>query len=153
MDDSEKMNTLDFIINVLREHEKKLDSIASKFEGILSGLSALLGRKKVEEHEAKAVRAQVSVVCDNWSDFRSACSGAEIVAFSQDGYTLSIKAVNENILYEYREILPTYVGSLRCGIPLRCQVSLDVSEVKRILSRELSVPESRIIEGDIRLLK
>lgn len=152
MNDSEKMNALDFIINVLREHEKKLDSLASKFEGILSGLSALLERR-VEEHETNVVRAQVSVICDNWSDFKSACSGAEIVAFNQDSHTLCIKAMNENIVYEYREMLPTYVGSLRCGIPLKCQISLDASEVKRILSRELNVPENRIIEGEIRLLK
>lgn len=153
MDDSEKINTLDFIINVLREHEKKLDALTSKFEGILSGLSAIMGRKKAEEAEAKTIRAQANVICDDWSDFKSACSGAEIITFNQDAYTLIIRALNGNIVYEYREALPVYVGSLKCGIPLRFQVSVDASEIRKILSKELNVSESRIIKGEIRPLE
>lgn len=32
---SEKIDVLDFIINILREHEKKLDSLIARFEELL----------------------------------------------------------------------------------------------------------------------
>ncbi|MEM3955667.1 MAG: hypothetical protein QW424_02810 [Candidatus Bathyarchaeia archaeon] len=153
MDDSGKMNTIDFIINVLKEHEKKMDALVSRLERISSVLPTIVGEGKAERAETKVIRAHVNIICDNWNDFKSLCSGAEIVAFNQDANTLSIKALHENIVYEYRETLPAYAGSLKCGIPLKLQVNIDASETKRILSKELNIPENRIIKGEIQQLK
>jgi len=157
MSDSEKINALDFVINVLREHEKNLDALIGRLEEILSGLPTVAGEKiekRAEEvqKEIKAARVPVNILCENWSDFRDACSGAEVIAFNHDG-VLSIKALHGNIIYEYKETLPTHVGSLQCGIPVRLQTNLDVAEIKKALSRELNVPESRIIKGEIHFSK
>ncbi|MEM2939728.1 MAG: hypothetical protein QXU95_05610, partial [Candidatus Bathyarchaeia archaeon] len=58
-------------------------------------------------------------------------------------------ALQGNIIYEYREIVPMRMESLQCGVPVRFQTSLDALEIKRILSRELNVPENKIIKGEI----
>ncbi|MEM1582011.1 MAG: hypothetical protein QXK89_05825 [Candidatus Bathyarchaeia archaeon] len=167
MSDSEKMNALDFVINVLREHEKNLDALIERLEEIVVGLPATITetspeaeaeRKAAEPEKApkaieaekaiKAARAPVSVICENWSDFKEACIGAELVTFHQNG-ALSVKALQGNIIYEYREMVPTRMESLQCGVPVRFQTSLDALEIKRILSRELNVPENKIIKGEI----
>jgi len=159
MSDSEKMNALDFVINVLREHEKNLDALIGRLEEILSGLPTTVAEEeeieeKAEEakREAKAARVPVNILCESWSDFKDACSGAEIIAFNHNG-VLSIKALHGNIIYEYREALPTHAGNLQCGVPVRFQTNLDAAEIKKVLSRELNVPESRIIRGEIHFSK
>ncbi|MEM3194148.1 MAG: hypothetical protein QXH97_04095, partial [Candidatus Bathyarchaeia archaeon] len=122
--------------------------------GIL-GTETLKTEEKAEEKIEKApevARAPVNIICESWSDFREACNGAEIVAFHQNG-VLSIKALQRNIIYEYREPLPTHVGSLQCGIPVKLQANLDIAEIKKTLSRELNVPENRIIKGEIQFPK
>ncbi|MBS7607088.1 MAG: hypothetical protein QW502_03215 [Candidatus Bathyarchaeia archaeon] len=159
MSDSEKMNALDFVINVLREHEKNLDALISKLEELLAGLPTAIAEtpeaeEKPEEARKtpKAAGAPVNIVCESWSDFKEACNGAEIITFHQNGI-LSVKALQGNIMYEYREALPTQIGSLQCGIPVRLQANLDASEIKKTLSRELSVPENRIIKGEMQFPK
>ncbi|MEM2341529.1 MAG: hypothetical protein QXX94_00500 [Candidatus Bathyarchaeia archaeon] len=157
MSDSEKMNALDFVINVLREHEKNLDALISRLEEILTELSTKGEEREIEEKAEtkkapKAIGVPVNIICESWSDFKDACSGAEVITFHQNN-ALSIKALQGNIIYEYREALPTHLGSLRCGIPVRLQANLDVSEIKKALSKELNVPESRIIKGEIQFPK
>jgi hypothetical protein len=150
----EEMDALDFVINVLREHEKNLDALISRLERILSRLPTVVEKEEIGEkaEEAKketgAAKVPVNILCESWSDFKSACSGAEIIAFNHDG-VLSIKALHGNIIYEYREALLGHTGSLQCGVPVKLQTNIDAAEIKRVLSRELKVPENRIIKGEI----
>lgn len=173
MSDSEKMNALDFVINVLREHEKNLDILISKLEEIVSELPVAIreiseiSEKPKEEEKAPAPapaamvceskgerisKAPVKIICDDWSDFKEACRKAEIIAFHQNE-TLSIKALQGNIIYEYREMIPIRVENMRCGISVRSQTFLDPLEVKRIIARELNLPENKIIKGEIQFSK
>ncbi len=170
MSDSEKMNALDFVINVLREHEKNLDLLISKLEEIVSELpvaireiSEISEKPKEEKAPAPAAmvceskgekisKAQVKIICDDWGDFKEACHRAEIIAFHQNE-TLIIKALQGNIIYEYREFIPIRVENMRCGISVRSQTFLDPAEVKRAIARELNVPENKIIKGEIQFSK
>lgn len=169
MSDSEKMNALDFVINVLREHEKNLDLLISKLEEIISELPVAIReisedkeKPKEEERKTPAIvceakeekvsKAPVKIICDDWSDFKEACRRAEIIAFHQNE-TLSIKALQGNIIYEYREMIPIRAENMRCGISVRFQTILDPLEVKRTIARELNVPENKIIKGEIQFSK
>jgi len=149
MSDSEKMSALDFVISVLREHEKSLDAIEEKFEKLVSDLSALTVRKREKAEGARpGGRGGIHVSCEEWEEFRELCLEPEIVSF-QINDILKIKALKDNMIYEYREQIGRHVESLMCGLKVDFHARLDPSKVKKFLSRELKVHENRIIHGDL----
>ncbi len=144
MSDSEKINALDLVITVLKEHEKTLDSLIEKLENALKDFSAVSEKTKA----ITSARHNVEILCEGWNEFREACTGAEAVSFQLDG-KLRIKALQGNIIYEYMESAHRHVKIMECGIPVKFQTYLDPAELKRVLSKELNVPENRIIQGKI----
>ena len=108
---NEALEALDFIINVLKEHEKDLDRLISqlgiiteslgetgeitgKFETIEDRISTLQGEitnlikylgtpKEVTSSSAYSPQktATVNVKCKQWEDFKNMAAGAEAVSF------------------------------------------------------------------------
>ena len=149
MSDSEKMSALDFVISVLREHEKSLDAIEEKFEKLLSDLSALAAKKGEKPEGARpSGRSSIHVSCMEWEEFRELCLEPEIVSFQIED-ALKIKVLKGNMIYEYSEQIGRHLESLGCGIKVDFQASINPLKVKRFLSRELKVQENKIIHGDI----
>lgn len=144
MSDSEKMNALDFVITVLKEHEKTLDFLIEKLESALKSFPGVSEEAKI----VTAAQRSINVQCQEWSEFREACVKAEAVSFRIDG-DLEIEALQGSVIYEYKEPTNGHIQTMRCGIPVRFQTHLDPCDVRRVLSKELDVPENRIIRGHI----
>lgn len=155
MSDSEKMSALDFVISVLKEHERTLDSLIEKFDGVLKHIPEAPKRKtkaRTAPEKTKPValvKSNINVSCEEWDEFKEACMEAEAVSFQLDT-ELRITALHANIIYDYREPVPNRAESMGCGFPVKFKARLDPSEVSRFLSEELKVPENKIFRGEIR---
>lgn len=97
----EKVDVIDLIINVLRDHEKTLDELISKLEGALE--IAPIG---AEEARAVARKPAVSVLLRRWADFRERSVGASIVAFDIEDKRFNVSAVKDGVLHSYQEAMP-----------------------------------------------
>lgn len=144
MSDSEKMNALDFVINVLKEHEKTLDLLIEKLENALKSFPGVSEEAKM----IAAAKRSINVQCEEWTEFREAGLKADAISFRIDG-DLEIRALQGNVIYEYRESMNGHVKAMECGISVRFKTQVDPSEVRKVLSRELGVPENRILHGHI----
>jgi len=146
MTDSERMNALDFIISVLREHEKTLDSLIERLKNISSHLDV----NKKSDLQSKCERgSSVRILCEEWEEFKELSREAEVFSFHL-GSELKIMALHGNRIYEYKEPILTHIGYLKNGIPIRFQARLDPERIKRFLLKELNISGKKIIRGEIR---
>jgi len=158
----EALEALDFIINVLKEHEKDLDRLinqlgktSEKFgetgvlsskiesvEGRLSSLqteiSNLIGfisssqREKAAEKVPLIHGTPLIVKCKQWEEFKVLASGAETVSFL---FKEAERAFQVDALKESKVL--TYSG----------EFPQDTKLLKVWLSRELGIGEEKIFEG------
>jgi len=170
----EALEALDFIINVLKEHEKDLDRLISELGTITERLgdAGEFGGKieKVEgrlttlqgeitnlitylstSHEALAVPPQaaqeeevqtpkiqgtrgpaVVLRCKRWKDFQTLAYQAQTLSFlyKEDEKSFQVDALKNNQIMTYSGEFPE-------------QVSL----LKTWLSKQLGIPENKILEG------
>ena len=180
----EALEALDFIVNVLKEHEKDLDRLVNelgtvagqmgesgelntkvkKIEDKISSLqdnvgnlvkSVTVSRKqaaapesglematsKEETNDAAANQPSLTGVpllfkCKQWEDFQSLATQAQTVSFSfkESEKCYEVTALKNNQVISFTGELPK-------------QSSL----LKMYLSRQLAVPEKRVLEGDMTL--
>jgi len=153
---NEALEALDFIVNVLREHEKDLDrlinelgkiidklgqsgELSNKIERMEGRLSSIQGEVAVitkelsppKELTLNARRAPVIMRCKQWEEFKVMAKGAETVSFL---FKEAEKSFQVDALKEGRVL--TYNGSLRYSKLLTFW-----------LARELDVPEENMFEG------
>jgi len=156
------LEALDFIVNVLREHEKDLDKLikelgeiterlgnseelSEKIERIEERLASIQNeianvvnyvsaeRKPVEiERQVQIKGPPVIMRCRQWEDFRTLASGAEIVSFLCKETDRSFQA-----------------GALRNGkvITYSGELPKDNELLKIWLSKELGIDVNKIFEG------
>ena len=155
---NEALEAVDFIINVLREHEKDLDrlinelgKIASKFsqggevpnkitrvEERLAQLQLEVSSLIKELSSPKEMAAYVHrgppviVRCKQWDDFKVLAKGAETVSFL---FKEAEKSFQADALKEGRVL--TYNG----------EFPRDSKLLKFWLARELNVTEDKVFEG------
>jgi hypothetical protein len=170
----EALEALDFIVNVLKEHEKDLDRLINELGNItekLGDTGVLSGKiEKVEErlttlqneitnlisylstsHETPLVLAQpaqeqkpetsttretrgppVILRCKQWEDFQTLASQAQTLSFlyRETEKTYQVDALKDNQIITYSGELPK-----------------PTSLLKTWLSKQLDVPEKKILEG------
>jgi hypothetical protein len=169
----EALEALDFIVNVLKEHEKELDKLINELGSMterLGDTGELSGKiEKVEErlttlqneianlitylsvpHEARNTGQQmpeqrigtfqprearappVILRCKQWEDFQASAYQAQTLSFlyRETEKTFQVDALKDNQIITYSGELPK-------------QVSL----LKMWLSKQLDVPEKKILEG------
>lgn len=155
----EALEALDFIINVLKEHEKDLDRLinelgktSEKFgeTGALSGkiesveerlsslqteISNLIGFISSSQREKKlgsSHGAALIVRCKQWEEFKLLASGAETVSFlfKETERAFQVDALKESKVLTYSGEFPQ-----------------DTKLLKIWLSRELGIGEEQIFEG------
>ena len=123
----ERIDTLDLIINVLKEHEKILDGLAEKLEGIADRLKTReAGGKEIRdslsliENEISSLNEAfsrlslaklpesarlVSVQCKEWKDFRAKSRGAHRVAFEMEEKVFTVNSLVNGEVFNYSEVL------------------------------------------------
>ena len=99
MSSNEKIDVIDLIINVLREHEKTLDTLISKLEVTLDSTP-----KKSEENVKQILHHNnFRIIVNNWSEFKERTSKAELAAFNMKDNKLKISVIKESFVYSYIE--------------------------------------------------
>ena len=157
----EALEALDFIINVLKEHEKTLDrligelgeitkrlgetgEIAKRIEkidervtSVQNEIAGLVGSvPSVGETSASRSGPPVVVKCEQWEDFKVLASGAQTVSFL---FKREEKVFQADALKDGRVL--TYKG----------EFPPDTKLLKLWLSNELNVTEEKIFEGILAL--
>ena len=153
----EAFEALDFIINVLKEHEKDLDRLVAELGKITERVDKtgeLAVKSETVEERLSAVQAGISDVidhlsttrvapvyshgplvivrCRKWEDFKTLSTNAETVSFlfKETGRAFQIDALKEGKVLTYSGELPQ-----------------DMRLFKIWISRELKIPEEKILEG------
>lgn len=106
---SEKLDTLDLMINVLKDHEKRLDELSHRLENICRGLSAEeieVEKKEETRTEPPRVRKGPLVICNKWNEFKDVCRGTKIVAFEIEGKFFHTYSMVNDDVFRYSEDLP-----------------------------------------------
>jgi len=154
---NEALEALDFIISVLKEHEKDLDRLISelgKVTGKLGSGGEMATKVERVEERLGSIQTEVAslikelssprelphvargppviVRCKQWEDFKALAVGAETVSFLLKEAEKSFQA---DALKEGRVL--TYNG----------EFPRDVKLLKFWLARELGVPEENVFEG------
>ena len=154
---NDALEALDFIINVLKEHEKDLDRLISQLGIITESLGEtgeLTGKiEKIEDrittlqgeitnlmkHLASprdtpsyTQRTPVTVKCKQWGDFKTMAAGAETVSylFKEEEKSFQADALINGRIVSYTGEFPQNGSLLRLW-----------------LSRELDVAEEAVFEG------
>lgn len=155
----EALEALDFIVNVLKEHEKDLDKLISelaKITGKFGQAGEIGGRVERVEERLGSIQTEIAnlikflsapvekprppyqggppviVRCKQWEDFKVLASDAETVSFL---FKEAEKSFQADALKDRRVL--TYNG----------EFPRDVKLLKLWLARELKVSEDRIFEG------
>jgi hypothetical protein len=170
----EALEALDFIVNVLKEHEKDLDrlinelgnitgklgdsgELSGKIEKVEERLTTLQGEitnlitylsashetpvpltRTMQEQRAEVLQARVVrgppviLRCKQWEDFLTLAFQAQTLSFlyREEEKTFQVDALKDNQIITYSGELPK-------------QISL----LKMWLSKQLDIPEKKILEG------
>jgi len=100
-DFQEKIDALDLIINVLREHEKRLDKLAEELEKMLRELQISRTVEAAPDREGRELRIQI--VCDDWTDFKNRSKNSDLVVFDVDERGLRFTSISGSSIYHYSE--------------------------------------------------
>ena len=156
-DSDDRVDMLDLLINLLKEHEQKMDKLAYRLESLLEESRAPIESPRRPLEGIGVVVARVS----SWGEYKRQCTGALSVAVEIDERVFKVTALSRNILFVYEEEIPilevtqgdeegsmktTYTvtdasltlkalrGSLNCGLKLNRRVidsSLPYGEVSQ----------------------
>jgi hypothetical protein len=159
---NEALEALDFIINVLKEHEKDLDRLISQLGIITESLGEtgeITGRIESIEDSISNLQNEitntlknivipqktstsqtsiksVNINCKKWEDFKNLANEAETVSylFRISENTFQANAIKNGKLISYNGDIPPYTHFLKLW-----------------LSKELEVSEEDIVEGALNL--
>jgi hypothetical protein len=103
----EKIDVIDLIINVLKDHEKQLDELVARLE---EALAAEAPKRTPQERELierePAGGATVTASLKKWTEFTGRCASAGLVAFKFDECNFKVMAMAGGALYTYEEEIP-----------------------------------------------
>jgi hypothetical protein len=120
----EKIDVMDLIINVLKDHESKLDELVSRLESLPPPQA-----ERADNSEAKAeykpqrpvvgfprqAGPAVSAVLKRWADFKLKCMSSRLVAFDTEESVFEVSALAGGVIYVYREEIPSMGITYREG--------------------------------------
>jgi hypothetical protein len=98
MSHADKVEVMDFLINVLKDHEKSLDTLISRAEGLLEenqGPSQIINNTP-----------NLKISLRNWDDFREHALEAELICFDIKDSFFYCNAITETRIYQYTEKTP-----------------------------------------------
>lgn len=154
---NDALEALDFIINVLKEHEKDLDRLIDQLGTVTEQFGEageVTGKVEKIEERLSSIQSELSnlikfisspgemrvyargppviVKCKQWEDFKALAVGAETVSFlfREADKTFQADALKDGKVLTYNGEFPR-----------------DVNLLKIWLSRELGVAENKVFEG------
>ena len=161
-DRDDRVDMLDLLINLLKEHEKKMDELTYRLETLLDESRPPTDPPRRAPEGISGVVARVS----SWREFKRQCTSAPSVAVEIDERIFKVTALSRNILFAYEEEIPvlevihrdeggktTYavtdasltlkslMGSLDCGL------ELDRRVIDSALPDGGGIPESGLLRG------
>lgn len=129
----EKIDVIDLIINVLREHEKKLDELVSRLEEAQTREAPVRLQKEREKREQPpTIGVAVSAVLKRWTEFTERSSSAELVAFDVEEGRFRVSAVSGGELYTYEEDIPDMEIRYRKTDEKAHVESIDISRIELV---------------------
>ncbi len=142
-----KVEALDFVISVLKEHEKRLDKLANQLETIAASLTRSAPPIERRPETTVAERTWPSLQVANWREFRARSQGAKTVAFQAIEGVLTVSAWVQGMVHMYTERVPQGRVSFECGYESQLSGSVEAEGLREWLARELSVKPAKIVEG------
>ena len=173
----DKVEVMDFLINVLKDHEKSLDALISRAENVLVENEEKLGK------DGNSLESPIKIVLKDWSEFKRRLENVELVCFDLLDKVFVVSVKTRQKVYEYREQTPELSleatspeelqedssqrkDRLKIGLELVCRkdaagntgenepkISCDIDPqyTRKWLSDELGVHQDFIVCGDIEL--
>jgi hypothetical protein len=108
-DFDEKIDVIDLIINVLKDHEKKLDELVSRLENTDS-VEAPRHEPIIRVPKMKVTsggKPVASAVLKRWPEFQKRGRSSGLVAFNTDEGFFRVSALAGGIIYTYVERIPS----------------------------------------------
>ena len=110
-DRDDKVDIIDLLINLLRDHEKKLDEISYRLEKLVEGRQPLDSMEPLELQPARppqmTTASGIVAQMSNWQDFRERGSRSQLVSVNITETQFKVSAYTAGILYSYAEKLPS----------------------------------------------
>jgi len=172
MSQYDKVEVMDFLINVLKDHEKSLDTLISRAEGVIAE-----NQSRLESKPSGSESPPHKVVLKDWSEFRKRLQDVDLVLFDLINSMFVVSANVGLKIYEYREALPAEAAAMRpsrgqpttyrltIGLDLfpkdiqedyigdssACPYEVEPQYTRRWLSKELCIHQDYIVCGDIEI--
>jgi hypothetical protein len=110
-DRDDRVDMLDLLINLLKEHEKKMDELTYRLEALLDERRPPAEPPRRTPEGISGVVARVS----SWGEFKRQCTDALSVAVEIDEKIFKVTALSRNILFAYEEEIPILEVTQRDG--------------------------------------
>jgi len=102
MNQVDKVEVVDFIINILKDHEQSLDTLVDRVEEALSTVKNTNVSTKISLPQKYASKIQLY----QWEDFKKNCRCADYVGFNLTDSMFHVTAKKNENLFEYIETVP-----------------------------------------------
>jgi len=127
---SEKMNALDLVINVLKDHENRLDELLWKLESIITSNTKNSETKPQHLETPKHAEPHMTQ-CKEWAEFKGKSKGARRAAFRVGAEVLTVDSVTDEGGYRYVETLQ--VPSNKLSLRIRGYKNKNMENVESII--------------------
>ena len=104
MSHADKVEVMDFLINVLKDHEKNLDILISRAENLLD---------ENEPHKLMQNQPSLKISLKDWDEFRDRALDSELICFDLINSIFYCSAITENKIYRYSEETPEVTLELK----------------------------------------
>lgn len=98
MSQATKIEVMDFLINVLRDHEQSLDTLITRAEGVIEN--------KQSPQNMSGNPPPMKITLRDWEEFKNRAIEAEMVCYDIVDSMFTCKAITETKVYIYRERTP-----------------------------------------------
>ncbi len=110
-DRDDRVDMLDLLINLLKEHEKTMDELTYRLETLLDESRPPTQPPRRTPERISGLIARVS----SWHEFKRQCTGALSAAVEIDERIFKATALTRNILFAYEEEIPVLEVAKRDG--------------------------------------
>lgn len=123
----EKIDVLDLIISVLRDHEETLSRTLENFDEINQGMSSFLeklslldrilerlgGLKVKSVVKAMGINGPLAKIrCGDWETFRARSQGAMLVTFEVSGENVTVQSITDLFVFTYTDGIPELMSTI-----------------------------------------